>query len=427
MLAQRLAPGPRTGTRSDRDARQPIDLRSLSSLTILDWRQAPMASCGTLRLVAALLTGTTPLLAQATGVRAGPPAHPPLTPIEPVPGYDVTRDSAQQGSRESLLAAPIPFYNSQLEAGAVLVAGGLKAFGPSATTPPSFIGLIGLATTNGSWGAGLGGRIYTRDDAWRLQAGAMLLDVRLQFYGIGERGDQSVTLREEVLPFLLQGTRRVAPGIYLGLRGQYSTATVTVLDSIPAGFPPANYDDRSYHQLALAPVFQLDSRDDQMYPTRGWLVDLTALFMSDQLGSDSTMQNYTSLITWTHGWGDQANVLTAEFLGCYSSGQVPFDQLCLVGARNGLRGYEPARYLDYTQVTVQAEYRRKLGRFGLAVFGGVAQTAATPGDLSTDDLLPAAGAGIRYQLLKQYPLHYRVDVAFGRDGAQLYFSLGEAF
>lgn len=179
--------------------------------------------------------------------------------------------------------------------------------------------------------------------------------------------------------------------------------------------------------MALGPVFQLDSRDDQMYPTRGWLVDLTAMFMSDQLGSDSTMQNYTSLVTWTHGWGDKANVLTAELQGCYSAGQVPFDQLCLVGALNGLRGYEPGRYLDYTQVTFQAEYRRKLGRFGLAVFGGVAQTAATPAELSTDDLLPAGGVGVRYQLLKQYPLHYRVDVGFGKDGAQLYFSLGEAF
>jgi hypothetical protein len=94
---------------------------------------------------------------------------------------------------------------------------------------------------------------------------------------------------------------------------------------------------------------------------------------------------------------------------------------------NGLRGYEPGRYLDYTQLTFQAEYRRKLGRFGLAVFGGVAQAAAPPGDLSTDDMLPAGGVGVGYQLLKEYPLHYRVDVVFGEDGAQLYFSLGEAF
>ena len=82
---------------------------------------------------------------------------------------------------------------------------------------------------------------------------------------------------------------------------------------------------------------------------------------------------------------------------------------------------------DDTVATMQAEYRQRFGRFGFTTFAGAAQIAPTPGDLSTDNLLYAAGVGMRFQLLKRFPLNYRTDVAFGKDGATFYFSVGEAF
>jgi hypothetical protein len=42
-------------------------------------------------------------------------------------------------------------------------------------------------------------------------------------------------------------------------------------------------------------------------------------------------------------------------------------------------------------------------------------------------MLPAGGAGLRYQLTRDYPMHLRLDYAGGRDGGLLYFSVGEAF
>ena len=38
-----------------------------------------------------------------------------------------------------------------------------------------------------------------------------------------------------------------------------------------------------------------------------------------------------------------------------------------------------------------------------------------------------AAAPLLRQLLKRFPLNYRTDVAFGKDGATFYFSVGEAF
>jgi hypothetical protein len=42
-------------------------------------------------------------------------------------------------------------------------------------------------------------------------------------------------------------------------------------------------------------------------------------------------------------------------------------------------------------------------------------------------VLPAGGVGLRLQLTRQYPMHLRTDLAWGRDEGLFYFSVGEAF
>ncbi len=229
-------------------------------------------------------------------------------------------------------------------------------------------------------------------------------------------------------PFVVEGLRRVAPSLYLGGRALYNRVEIGLDDD---ALPPEIAGDVGWTdpfvEVALAPRLQLDSRDDQMYPTRGVLVDATASYLSDAWGSDSTMQNYTALVTYQRGWDDDQSVVAAACQVCASSGEVPIDQMCFVGAISGLRGYEAGKYLDRSQLTVQAEYRRKFGRLGFTAFTGAAQTAPSLDRLDGENVLFAGGVGARYQLLTKFPLNYRVDVAFGRDGAQLYFSLGEAF
>lgn len=364
------------------------------------------------------------------GLFVGPPGIEPLSVRNTVPGYDLgLSDSIRhKPHRTSFIAAPIPFYNAQVGAGLVGVIGGIRRLGANEDTPPSFGGLIGMATTNGSWGAGLGAQMHTSGDAWRLLGGGMYVDVRYKFYGIGRESDVGVGLRQKMLPVRVQALRRIARHVYFGLRGQYSSVSIaTDFDSVPPPFVPFERDPKKFTEVLLAPVLDFDSRDDEMWPTRGWYVDAAASFFSSAFGSDSTMQNYTTLVTWQHGWDNKSQVIAASTQGCYSTGEVPITQLCTVGGMNGLRGHETGKYMDRTQLTVQAEYRKMVGRFGFTAFAGAAQIAPTPGKLSTDDLLYAGGIGLRFRMLKKFPINYRVDFAFGRDGIQYYFSLGEAF
>ena len=63
---------------------------------------------------------------------------------------------------------------------------------------------------------------------------------------------------------------------------------------------------------------------------------------------------------------------------------------------------------------------------GCRAFWGL--LAGGPGNFGDSQLgvLPAGGAGLRFQLTRKYPMHLRLDYAWGHDGGLLYFSVGEA-
>jgi hypothetical protein len=115
---------------------------------------------------------------------------------------------------------------------------------------------------------------------------------------------------------------------------------------------------------------------------------------------------------------------TVRFL----SGHAPFFALSQVGAQDQLRGYITGKYRDRDLLSAQVEYRRMFpNRFGFAVFGGASEVAKDFGDFNTGDIVAAVGVGVRYRLSKENPVNYRIDYAYGKDGGNLYFMVGEAF
>ena len=79
-------------------------------------------------------------------------------------------------------------------------------------------------------------------------------------------------------------------------------------------------------------------------------------------------------------------------------------------------------------ITAQTEARfHTEGRLGATVFAGFGQVAPQIVDLIDAVVLPAGGLGLRYQLTRQFPMHMRLDYAWGKNGNLLYFSVSEAF
>jgi hypothetical protein len=79
-------------------------------------------------------------------------------------------------------------------------------------------------------------------------------------------------------------------------------------------------------------------------------------------------------------------------------------------------------------ITAQTEARyHGEGRVGATAFAGFGQVAPTFGDLGKSLVLPAGGLGLRYQLTREFPMHLRLDYAWGRNGNLFYFAVAEAF
>ena len=385
-------------------------------------------------MLVAILSATLVALSAPVQGSASPAVIDPT--VVDVPSIDPTAEAIPGSSRRTSgkgvtpLVAPIPFRNSQIGWGGVLMAGLIHRFDADTTLKPS-TGAVGvMASENGSWGVMAIEVARFNRDAWRARGMVNYLNVRYDFYGIGiDAGEAGRSIPLDQTFFMAAGVllRRVAGNVYLGASMMFLETTVALRDSLGPGLPPV--PDQSRAQL-FAPGLQgeYDTRDNDYWPARGSLAELKARFFSTSTGESGTFQRYQLAWSVYSGLRGSDLVLATNINACAAAGDAPFYGLCSLGSgRYTMRGYTQGRYRDHYGNVVQAELRGHKGRGGAVVFAGFGQVAATAGDIFNAQLLPAGGAGLRYQLTRKYPMHMRLDYAWGRDGGLLYFSVGEAF
>lgn len=397
------------------------------------------------QLVALAWLVSLPALAQpgegtAAAAESASPPEAITTPLEdvslPTPPVSLPAPpvASPKGSRPGEVAiAPIPFSNPTLDSGLGLGLGYIFKPDPGdKLSPPSIVGLGGLYTQNGSWGAGALGSFHLRGDKYRLAGLAAYGDVTYKFFGIGEAaGDRGlyVDLCQKMDFILLQGLQRVRPHTYAGLRLQYlgSEFGVTAPGThVPDGItvPSPGFTATS---VALGLRVQFDTRDNSFSARRGTYADLGLDFYDDLWGSDYSYQVYELALN-RYFTLSPTEVLAVRGYGRFTSGDVPFWGLCCFGMHSDLRGYTSGQYRDRHMVDVQVEYRRHLtGRLGAVAFAGVGAVAPSVGSFNVDSALTSWGVGLRYRITPQTPLNYSIDYANAAGEDTLTFSVGEAF
>jgi hypothetical protein len=350
--------------------------------------------------------------------------------IEPPP--DPGEGAARGGAGGvTPLVAPLPFRNSQIGWGVAVMAGLIHRFDADTTIKPSTGAVTGLVSENGSWGVmGLEIARFGRD-AWRARGVVGYMDLKYDFYGIGiEAGEAGVSIPIEQTISVASGAvlRRLIPGLYVGPTVVWMQATVSPRDQAEPG-QPALPDQSQAHLVAPGLLAEWDTRNSDYWPDQGSLAQLKASFFTTTSGESGTFQRYQAAWSWYHGLRGPRLVVVTNLNACGAPGDAPFYGLCSLGSgRFALRGYTQGRYRDHYATVVQGELRaHSAGRFGATLFGGFAQVAPEFSDIFDAQVLPAGGAGLRYQLTRNYPMHLRLDYAWGSDGGLLYFSVGEAF
>lgn len=326
---------------------------------------------------------------------------------------------------------PIPIVNPTIGTG--LGAMAMYLFEGGENAPPSSLTFGGFYTDSESWAGAVGTQTYFTDDRYRMAGWIGYFDVNVDFFGIGnEAGDRGVAVPiNQSGPFFAPSFLfRIADNLYLGPR--YRLLTIdTVVDTtgLPPGHPGENLPDSfKVRSSGLGLVLDYDKRDNRFYPHRGSLLGVNTNFASESLGSDQDYQQYEVGYNLYTELGEEQH-LAWRATGCFIGGDAPFYDLCLFGGEfDSIRGYVGGQYRDDVSLTTQLEYRwRFYKKWGLVAFGGIGQVAPSLGDLTTDNILPSAGLGIRFRASEEERVNLSIDYAVGDDLDAWYFRIGEAF
>ncbi|MFN3199140.1 MAG: BamA/TamA family outer membrane protein [Bradymonadia bacterium] len=170
-----------------------------------------------------------------------------------------------------------------------------------------------------------------------------------------------------------------------------------------------------------------DDRDNANATTQGSYLKVGALHFNKAWGSDFSFTRY--LLDARHFFdlgGEQ--VIGVQAISLYVAGNAPFYELPRIGGKKVMRGYYNGRYRDQTMAAFQVEYRRPLfWRLGMVAFGGVADVADSPGDLSFGAPKWSAGGGIRIAISRKSRLNARLDIGYAEGETSTYLNFGEAF
>ena len=177
----------------------------------------------------------------------------------------------------------------------------------------------------------------------------------------------------------------------------------------------------------VGPVMVLDTRDNVIYPQKGFYVESKIYAFRNWLGSDYNF--YKGYIDASHYWKPHKKGVWATNLNFrYSGGDVPFNMMSLIGGTKRMRGYYEGRYRDHNALILQGEYRLDLPwRFGMVAFADIAQTYRKTAWLQIGDWRWTVGGGIRFALDYVRKINLRLDYGVGPDTQGFYITVGEAF
>ncbi len=357
------------------------------------------------------------------------PADPagPMTGMQLIEDLDRAASTSSQTQPGNWVIAPLPFRNELLGAGLLLGAGYL--YGTRETdrgARHSVAAAAGMYAEGGSWTALAAHRGYWSEQRYRTTAvaatGELLYNIELQ------RGDsnRTVGLKQQFSGISLEAAAKIGASGWLGLGYRAGDTHVLIsnhTDVLPQEFPLRAGIDISNVLLDG----ELDTRDNDLFPSSGRYAQAEALIALQELGSD---HDYVSLEV---EWNDyrrvrDGHILAWRIAGKIADGDAPFFAMSWFGAGVDLRGYTPGRYIGESMLAAQAEWRwQATQRWGFTAFGGAGKVSGALGDIDTDSWLPAGGLGVRFRLTKALPLNLRADFAWGRDDSTFSLAVGEAF
>jgi hypothetical protein len=297
----------------------------------------------------------------------------------------------------------------------------------------SEINTFSFYTAEKQYGIWLEHAIYGNRDKWFFLGKGKFQYFPMKYYGIGisspEQGyavvnNTNLQLRERVL-------RKIKGSFYAGAEFDFQKMVdVTFTKTDPLNYIyPTGYRGASNMGLGMGLVY--DNRKNVMNVREGLFSELAFLNYSPSLGSTHAFRSTQFDVRYFRKGINPNDVVAFQGTALLNKGDVPFNQMAMMGGENMMRGYYLGRYRDKNMIAAQAEYRflpfAFSKRFGAAAFVSSATVAPTASALLSSQLKMAGGLGARYLIFKSKDIFVRFDIAFTGEGNGYYFFIGEAF
>ncbi len=297
---------------------------------------------------------------------------------------------------------------------------------PEGQRPPNSVtGLAGMATTNGSWMAGVGHKHFFGDDQFRYTGLLGTGKLNLDFYGTGPDTASTATSGVEFQSDLLATSheftaRMFDTPVFLGagygiaaLQSNFALGTPLpvdpeVLDSTIAGF---------------SVVARYDTLNNQFSPTEGVAVELRSISFNEAVGSDfDFVRSHGSWIGYWHIY--PRAVISGRVIGESIAGDAPFYALPFIM----LRGIPALRYQGNHVMTAEIELRVGItDRWKVVGFSGMGIAADTFSTLDDAPTRVTNGVGLRYLTARKLGLETGLDLAYGPEETTLYVTIGSGW
>lgn len=285
-------------------------------------------------------------------------------------------------------------------------------------------------TLESQYGAHFDHALYTNKNKWFMLGKIKLQSYPLSYYGIGTDidGDALAIANANFTLIRERFLRNIYRNWYLGLEIDYERLSKVSFDWL-GGNQPSEYilGQDGYTNLGLGLGLVYDNRHNVLNVRHGLLSEIGYLLYEPSWGSTNRLSTlfidnraYIKL--------KKRNVLAFQMIGQFSQGEVPFNQLSMIGGEMMMRGYYLGKYRDKNMFGAQAEHRwlpfKFSKRLGGVVFAGVGSVSP---NLHFDKILWTAGGGLRVLLFPKRDVFTRLDVGINPDGYGVYMFIGEAF
>ena len=336
---------------------------------------------------------------------------------------------------QKFIAAPVITYSPETSLAVGTGAKYLFKFnGSGEETRASNIPMSIRYTLNNQFIFYSGFEVFTNQEKWVIEGNLLFQNYPRLFYGLGQNSTEKNKLEYNYYQFLAEPIflkQLFAKYLFMGLGIRYNSIYNVEYkeDESPLSINQISSFNGSISSGIEAAVLY-DSRDNILNAENGWYIEATYGLYDKVLGGTNKFQLTRFDIRHFVGLTKKGHdILGFQLLGSFSNGDVPFNELALLGGKDIMRGYREGRYVDRHLMAGQMEYRRTFGdsRWGAVAFLGVGEVSNNLPGFNLKSLKPSYGAGIRFKLDKTENLNLRFDYGIGQGSNYFYFTIAEAF